>query len=1094
MNRIKKTDFKCYIRDYRFTELFNELGWNYCIQEIIERDENERYHFEAVAEKAGFIVFVCIPTGRGGFPDYNARKKMHKEIAKLYHEHLIIFVDQENTVQIWQLSLREADKPERIRETKWFSHQDPELLYQRLSGIFFALDEEDNLTIVDVSSRVRENFAANAERLTKRFYERFKKEHKVFLGFIEGITDQVSKEWYASLMLNRLMFCYFIQRKGFLDNDRHYLSNKLAAIQAKKGNNKFYTFYRTFLLTLFHEGLGAPVHSLDLQEEIGNVPYLNGGLFDVHMLEKENADIQIADKAFQLLFDFFDEWEWYLDVRPDATGNEINPDVIGYIFEKYINDRAQMGAYYTKEDITGYIGKNCIIPFLFDETRRSYPEVFKPESPLWQMPRGDPDRYIYDAVKKGVELELPSEIAIGLDPNQPDLLQRRENWNKLAPPEYALPTEIWRETVERRSRYFEVKSKLEKGEIKEIDDFITYNLNILQFAQDAVEDIDDPVFIRHFYKALLKVTILDPTCGSGAFLFAALNILEPLYNACLQRMESYTQEGTKRKHVFFEQVCLQLREPVHPNLQYFIYKNIILNNLYGVDIMNEAVEIAKLRLFLKLMSCVDPDYNKPNLGLEPLPDIDFNIRCGNTLVGFATQEELNDALTFTIDGLLEKPKLKEKMQIVADAYRYFKTIQLTYGDNLFSLYNAKKALEQRLTKLNGTLNKYLASRYSINTDNNEEYQAWLRSHKPFHWFAEFYEIITGNDGFDVIIGNPPYVEWRGVTNYNISEDYNTLSCQNLYAFVIELNSWILSRNGRTGMIVPHSAICTDRMAPVMDIMTKHIGFWLSTYCIRPSKLFEGADQRLAIYVAKHKTANKEKNKLFSTRYHRWYHEYRPYLFNTLAYVPIMGINGLNSLPKAGFPIEQKIWGKLCNVQPLKLFLKGSAKLYYHNAPRYWVRAMTFIPYFWNQRDGQQVSTQIKKLNLCSVDDAAAVGTVINSSLFYWWFILLSDCRHLNRREIENFLFDHENITDHLKELLVKHCRLLMADYKKHSSRKEAIYRSTGKVVYDEFYPRYSKPIIDGIDNILARYYRFSSEELDFIINYDIKYRMSEILA
>ena len=66
------------------------------------------------------------------------------------------------------------------------------------------------------------------------------------------------------------------------------------------------------------------------------------------------------------LFAFFDHYHWHLDERPLRADNEINPDVLGYIFEKYINQK-QMGAYYTKEDITEYIGKNTIIPFLFDQ-------------------------------------------------------------------------------------------------------------------------------------------------------------------------------------------------------------------------------------------------------------------------------------------------------------------------------------------------------------------------------------------------------------------------------------------------------------------------------------------------------------------------------------------------------------------------------------------------------------------------------------------------------------------------------------------------------------------------------------------------------
>ena len=65
---------------------------------------------------------------------------------------------------------------------------------------------------------------------------------------------------------------------------------------------------------------------------------------------------------------------------------------------------------------------------------------------------------------------------------------------------------------------------------------------------------------------------------------------------------------------------------------------------------------------------------------------------------------------------------------------------------------------------------------------------------------------------------------------------------------------------------------------------------------------------------------------------------------------------------------------------------------------------------------------------------------------------------------------------------------LMTDLRRHAQRKETYYQTTGRVVYDEFYPRHSKPIIDKIDRLLAQHYSFTDEELDFIINYDIKYR------
>src|SRR5271166_3086975 len=162
---------------------------------------------------------------------------------------------------------------------------------------------------------------------------------------------------------------------------------------------------------------------------------LNGGIFDVH--ELENSDrygkaIEIPDAAFERIFDYFDQYQWHLDERPLRADNEINPDVLGYIFEKYINKK-QMGAYYTKEDITGYISKNTVLPFLLDAARSKCKIAFEsPNGPtVWNLLRDDPDRYIHPALRhgmswdvyanggKGTPLEapraLPPDIAEGID-------------------------------------------------------------------------------------------------------------------------------------------------------------------------------------------------------------------------------------------------------------------------------------------------------------------------------------------------------------------------------------------------------------------------------------------------------------------------------------------------------------------------------------------------------------------------------------------------------------------------------------------------------------------------------------------------------
>jgi hypothetical protein len=751
---------KEYIESFNFTNLFNDLGWNHLNEQTPIKLNEETYTFHSVAEKSGFRIMVFNPNASQDLPDYATRLQLDRKIGKLFREHLLIFCDKNNTTQIWQLFVKQLGKPSRLSETRWLKGQEPELLYQKTSNLFFTLDEEENITIADVVDVINENFSKNVEQVTKKFYENFRKEHKKFLEFIQGISEITNREWYASLMLNRLMFCYFIQKKGFLDNNLNYLKEKLTYCQQKKGKDKFYvSFYKNFLLALFHQGLGSPDQPEEIKKEIGRIPYLNGGLFDVHELEKQHTTINISDEAFENIFHFFDQYNWHLDTRIAASGKDINPDVIGFIFEKYINDRAQMGAYYTKEDITDYISKNCIIPFLFDETERRYPKAFKSSGTLsevevWQMLKESGDTYIYEAIKKGVDLPLPKEIEIGMDTSKPNLIERRKEWNKSAPSEYALPTEIWREVVDRRKRYTEIRDKIDKGEITHINDFITYNLNIRQFTQDVIDNHSDPVFIRHFFNALSAITILDPTCGSGAFLFAAMNILEPLYESCIMRMRSFVEDedfiNNQNKQSFchkyndFRETLKYIQGSNHPNQTYFIYKSIILKNLYGVDIMKEAVEIAKLRLFLKMVATVDVDYNKPNLGLEPLPDIDFNIRAGNTLVGLASLNEVIQAVKDKDNngqiGLVFEEELdivnaiKNKADDLARVFKSFKNAQLQ--ENIADRKNAKDRLLKYQSDLNDILNEYLAFTYHIDKiEQKDKYKQFLLSHQPFHWLA-----------------------------------------------------------------------------------------------------------------------------------------------------------------------------------------------------------------------------------------------------------------------------------------------------------------------------------------------------------------------
>ena len=823
-------------------ELFiNELGWDHGGEDLEVRVAERSFALEAIAHKRGLVAYRYAADSDDAFPDHPVRQKIERAVAGSVREHLVVYARSDLNTQYWQWVKREAGRPDRIRTHIYTGGLSGEALIQKLEHLVFTLAEEEDIDLVEVSGRVRAAF--DVEPVTRRFYDRFKQEHKAFLGFIGGITATADREWYASLMLNRMMFIYFIQKQGFLDGDTDYLRNRLERVRRKQGHGKFHSFYREFWRRLFHEGLGRPEadRAPELAELLGRVPYLNGGLFDVHDLERDNADLHIPDDAFERIFAFFEAYQWHLDDRPLRNDNEINPDVLGYIFEKYINQK-QMGAYYTKEDITGYISRNTVIPFLFDRARRDCAIAFKPGGGVWRLLSDDPDRYFYDSVRHGISYDLhrttdllapralPAEIAEGVDD-----VSKRGAWNKPAELEYALPTETWREHVARRRHYEEVRAKLAAGEVDSINDLITYNLDIERFAQDVIAGSEGPELVRAFWKALKAVSVLDPTCGSGAFLFAALNILEPLYSACLDAMRGFLDDLARSGRKHRPEKLRDFRHALtevdrHASERYFILKSIVIGNLYGVDIMEEAVEICKLRLFLKLVAQLER-YDQ----IEPLPDIDFNIRAGNTLVGFTSLAEVKRALSSDLIRQLSLPDIEERAEVADRAFTQFRTMQTEDDLDAGAFAGAKSELRRRLGDLREELNGYLAGDYGVK--NKAALGRWLKSHQPFHWFVEFHGVMH-RGGFDVIIGNPPYIQYKKVEDSYRVQGFRTLQCGDLYAYTLERTKRLVHRHGRLGLIVPISFVSSNLFAPLRELFWQaRRPLWLSHFQIGRGSCF-----------------------------------------------------------------------------------------------------------------------------------------------------------------------------------------------------------------------------------------------------------------
>ncbi|MBN1876594.1 MAG: Eco57I restriction-modification methylase domain-containing protein [Anaerolineae bacterium] len=1078
------------LKTFDFEALFiEELGWDYAADARVEvRVDGDTFCLHAIAEKRGVAVLQL--ASAGAVPIYATRRKIERKVAELYHEHIIIYTDAEKTIQIWQWVCREPGHPLASREHTYTPQQAGDALIQKLQAIAFSLDEEEDLTLIDVTGRVRAAF--DVQRATKNFYDRFKEEHDTFAKFMRGIPETEMQRWYVSVMLNRLMFIYFIQKKGFLDGDTGYLRSKLAQSQAQGKDG----YYREFLCPLFFEGFATPEtrRSPEHRALLGQVPYLNGGIFQPHKVEQRyGRAIQIADAAFTQLFDFFDGYQWHLDDRPLRDDREINPDVLGYIFEKYINQK-QMGAYYTQEDITGYISENTILPFLLDRVRQRRPEAFTGEDSVWALLTAAPDRYIYAAVRKGCDLPLPDAIAAGVE----DVAQR-EAWNTPTGDAYALPTEIWRETVARRQRYTEVRAQLAAGEVTEVNDLITLNLDIQQFAQDVLENTEDAAFLRAFWRAINEVSIIDPTCGSGAFLFAALNILEPLYEACLERMAAFVRElpPDAHSHTYKDFRETLARVDTHPNQRYFVLKSIVINNLYGVDIMPEAVEIAKLRLFLKLVAQVDRME-----AIEPLPDIDFNIRAGNTLVGFATYDEVDRAVHQEGDqlkmmGLMEGEDpmvaIDQKAQDVDRLYQLFRRQQTDLGGEVRP--EDKAELRRRLDALNDELDRYLAQEYGVDADLPMALHTWRASHQPFHWFVEFYGVLK-ESGFDVIIGNPPYVEYqKGKQEYEVF-DYETERCGNLYAYIVERSIKLQNLFGRVGVIIPVASVCTGRYLTLQEILRKSGDLIISSYNDRPGKLFDGLEHiRLSIILSNKK--REKTNIIFTTKYNKWQTIARPSLFPTLVYTQANDFLQEDSIPKIHIDLEASILQKLRSQnRTLGLYVirDGKHKILYTRKVSGFLQILDFIPTIYEEDGTQREPSELKELGFKSKKQRDLFLGLLNSNLFFWWTTIYSDCRNLNKREIYSIPLAFERVADDLVDRIYELTRDLIRDLQKNSKMQSMNFGgSVGKLEIQCIYPKYSKPIIDEIDHVLARHYDFTNEELDFILNYDIKYRMGDEL-
>ena len=217
------------LRAFDFKNLFiQELNWSHCSNRPIalELDGNIA-RLSPLAELGGVVVYQVELLSSGEIPSSSLRRQIENKVKQITHEHIIIFVDADRNKSVWQWVRRGGGQQTATREYPYYKGQQGDFLLQKLDGIALDIEEFDSegkIAVIKILERVTKAF--DVEKVTKRFYDEFKTEHDSFCKFLKGLEVEDELAWYASVMLNQLMFIYFIQKKGFLNGDVNYLANK----------------------------------------------------------------------------------------------------------------------------------------------------------------------------------------------------------------------------------------------------------------------------------------------------------------------------------------------------------------------------------------------------------------------------------------------------------------------------------------------------------------------------------------------------------------------------------------------------------------------------------------------------------------------------------------------------------------------------------------------------------------------------------------------------------------------------------------------------------------------------------------------------